>query len=198
MRTDYNNMGGDTTERKPEEIFPDQEQAVDITAEFAGKRVGIKSIQIGEFVTNDPDDFIYADPDSGRYAIQLNKLRESCGGSLMGVSFGDADDRFIWRVSDLTSDGWIGFDAGNNHWLSVDEGDWLRTVGKTVQRWECFRIFAYRGCHYLLSRKNRCLVEVDCDPARESPEKYPLNAWRSVDRGFDGATWERFQIVEVK
>jgi hypothetical protein len=112
---------------------PNPAVITDITNQFAGRTVRIRSVEANNQYLNAPN--------SGR--VHANS---GTGGQYTVV---------------LHSDNWLSFRTGSNRFISVQGGDYLTIEEMAHPRgWECFRIFSFQGNHYLLAQKNESFVQV--------------------------------------
>jgi hypothetical protein len=153
---------------------PNETTPRDVTSQYAGKTIKLKSVETGQ----------YAGGNAGYDRVKA-----------------DGKNMSEYEVSPLTSDGWVGFKLkGSNKYLSVQSGDGITTEGAALSQWECFKIYEYQGYRFLRSHKTTAgkpyesYIQVNMNGSNPTKE---LGAWRPVQDGLDGATWERFQIEVV-
>jgi len=108
------------------------EMGEDVTEQFAGKKLRLKSVESGGYVCG-----------------ENNTTVHTCCGENAGVF-----------EAVLTEDNWLGLRLENGYWLSVQDNGYLRTTASELQAWECFKIFQYGGDYFLYSQKNDCYVQV--------------------------------------
>lgn len=140
---------------------------IDVTKQFAGKTVRLKSVQNGKYLC--------ADQDKSNTPALCNKNSASSW------------ETFTVQV---TSDGWAGFKASNGKFLSARKevtNTPIRATANNVKAYECFRIYQKDGNYYLKSQANNLwvCVRVDINNA-------PAQAYASAPN-----SWERFKIEVV-
>lgn len=156
-------------EREPDrytEAQGDQnDDMVDVTARFAGKRVTIRSVQNG----------CYLCADSTLLNTPLTANRSA---------------PLAWEVftlSPITEDGWLGIRAHNGKYLTVKlnmPNAPLQAQKGFVQYAERFRIFRMQGVYYLMARVNNNWLS-----ARINDSQVPVQACAE-----QASDWERFEI----
>lgn len=144
---------------------------VDVTRSFDGKKVTLKSVQNGMYLSADSN---------------LSNTPATCNRSSASTSSSS------WEVFTVkvTSDGWAGFKAYNGKWLTarIDiTNSPIRATADNLLSWECFRIYQKGNDFYLKSQANNkwLCVRVDMSNA-------PVQAYASA-----ASTWERFSIKAV-
>ncbi len=151
----YNSMTGDPGK-----------SLVDVTSNFAGKTITIKSIQNGKYLC--------ADKDIKNTPLSANKSKASTWET--------------FTVSKLTSDGWVGFKASaNGKYLSAIKDATNTPVCATaskLQSWECFRIYQKGSDYYIKAQINKNWMS-----ARVDTSNAPVLACVS-----SASSWERFEI----
>lgn len=114
----------------PADFLLDSE-AVDITKDFAGKTVRLKSVESGKHIVV-KDGLLWADAPLVHSTAEFNAV--------------------------YTADGWLGLQY-NGKWLGVKDGYFLKPDSDSLQSWECFKVFRKGDYHYLLSQRNRSFVQ---------------------------------------
>lgn len=142
---------------------------VEVTKEFADKKIFIKSIESNNYISVDSQyQTLHADGYKGEKKEEFK--------------------------THYTNDGWIGFKSSSTgKWISVKNSGYLKADANDLKSWECFKILKYQENYFLLSQKNASFVQV----VMNEPAK-PLAAKRELDKGLDGATWERFNLEHDK
>jgi len=117
----------------PDDVSPDSAPS-DITSQFAGKTVRIKSIEAN-------NQYLCAE-ESGRIHATSHNIGQYT---------------VVWH-----RDNWLSFKYGNSKYISVQDEDYLTIVDRPngPGAWECFKIYSYQGNHYLLSQKDNKFVQV--------------------------------------
>lgn len=137
----------------------------DVTAHFAGKTITIQSIENAKYLCAD-DNF---------EGTPLMANRDAAAGW----------ETFI--VSSLTPDGWIGFKAHNDKYLSAMADTTDTPVGAkydNLNSWECFRIYLKDNNFYIKAQINNKWLCTRVDLSNAPVQAYVDNA----------STWERFNI----
>ncbi|MBQ8227569.1 MAG: M23 family metallopeptidase [Clostridia bacterium] len=142
---------------------------VNVTSSFAGKKIKIQSVQSGKYLC--------ADANITNTPIVCNR--------------NNAATWETFTVSNLTSDGWVGFKASTNgKYLSAIKdvtNTPIRATASKLQSWECFRIYQKGSDYYIKAQVNKKWL---C--ARVDISNYPLQACAS-----SASSWERFKIITV-
>ena len=141
----------------------------DVTKDFAGKTIAIKSKQNGNYCSADTN---Y----SGTPVIANRSV---------------ANTWEYFKVSNLTSDGWVGIKGHNDKYLSssIDlKGAPIRSTADKLLSWECFKIYKSGSDYYIYSQSNKKYLT-----AMVNLENTPLQAQASTP-----STWERFNIQIVR
>ena len=142
---------------------------VDVTKNFAGKKINIKSVENGMYLC--------ADTDVKNTPIYSNRSASSTWET--------------FTVTKLTEDGWVGLKAAaNGKYLSVNndsDSKPVRATASKVQSWECFRIYQKGSDYYIKAQVNNKWLSV-----RTDEKNIPVRACVS-----SASTWERFEISVV-
>ncbi len=146
-------------------------EMVDVTRSFDGKKITLMSVQNGKYLC----------ADSG-----LSNTPAVCNRSSASTS---ASSYEVFTVK-VTSDGWAGLRAHNGKWLSAvisSINSPVRATAPDLLSWECFRIYKKGNDYYLKAQANNkwLCVRVDMNNA-------PVQAYASA-----ASTWERFSISVV-
>ena len=137
----------------------------DVTSEFIGHRIAIKSFENGKYIT-----------------VHISEKTSPL--------YANVDWIKSWEVFQTVenSDGWIGFKSeANNKYISVNinaDNNPLRAEADLLKSWECFKIYKKGDDYYLKSRANDKWVSME-----KNTENNPL--WARVDVP---ASWEKFKI----
>lgn len=139
---------------------------VDVTKNFAGKKINIKSVENGKYLS------AYIDVKNAPVYAKLSK----------------ASTWETYAVTKITDDGWVGLKCvANGKYLSVNNDSDSKSVGATaskVQAWECFRIYQKGSDYYIKAQANKNWLSV-----RTDEKNIPVRACVSK-----ASTWERFEI----
>lgn len=142
---------------------------VDVTAYFAGKTVTLKSVENGKYMC--------ADADRSNTPVMCNRSAASTWET--------------FKVTYLTSDGWVGFKSStNNKYLTAMSNVTdtpLRAYASKLQSWECFRIYQKGNDFYIKAQVNGKFLCVRVDKSGA-----PVQAYANA-----ASTWERFRISFV-
>lgn len=142
----------------------------DVTKNFAGKKINIKSVENGKYLC--------ADADVKNIPVFSNRSSASTWET--------------FTVTKLTDDGWVGLKANSNgKYLSVNNDSDSKSVYATaskVQSWECFRIYQKGSDYYIKAQSNNQWLSV-----RTDENGSPVRACVSK-----ASTWERFKISVVQ
>lgn len=140
---------------------------IDVTAYFAGQIVTIKSLQNGKYLCADSS--LRATP------IMCNKKAAN-------------NAQTTFNVTQMTSDGWIGFkSAFNNKYVGATNTSRSATVAANASNlcgWECFRIYYKGGYFYIKSQATNKWLTTRVDLVGT-----PLYATGEATNA-----WERFSI----
>lgn len=138
----------------------------DVTAYFAGKTITLQSVENGKYMRADgkvPDMPVKCDRSS-------------------------ASGQETFKVSSLTSDGWVGIKSStNNRYLTAMSNATdtpLRAYASALQSWECFRIYQKGNDFYIKAQVNGKFLCVRVDKTGAPVQAYAGNP----------STWERFKI----
>ena len=150
----------------------------DVTSSFNGKAISFKSVEAAS--RNEKMQYVSAWDTGGSVRPVMSRIDR----------IGDGDT--AWEVfhAQVTGDNWIGFKAACNglYWSANknQNGAPIEASGKSLQSWECFKIYRRGDDYYLKSQSNNKWVTAVVDEANN-----PLKA-----RGGAPSSWERFRIVE--
>lgn len=140
----------------------------DVTKSFAGKTVTIKSVENGKYLSADGN---------------LSNTPALCNRS-------SASAWETFTVSNITSDGWVGFKAYNGKWLCANanySNTPLHATASSRQSWECFRIYQKGSDYYIKAQVNSKWLCVRVDKSNAPLQAYAGNP----------STWERVNISVV-
>lgn len=139
---------------------------VNVTKDFAGKKITIKSVENGKYLCADVN-------------IKNTPVYSKKNSASSGESF---------TVTKITEDGWVGLKANvNGKYLSVNndsDSKSVRATASKVQSWECFRIYQKGSDYYIKAQANNMWLSVRTDESGS-----PVRACVS-----NASTWERFEI----
>lgn len=139
---------------------------VDVTKNFVGKKITIKSVENSMYLC--------ADADVKNTPVYSNRSTASSWET--------------FSVTKLTEDGWVGIKAASNgKYLSVNndsDSKPVRAAASKVQSWECFRIYQKGSDYYIKAQSNNQWLSV-----RTDENGNPVRACVS-----SASTWERFEI----
>ncbi len=145
-RNDYGQLGDGTTvdKRVPTKIninaFDTDDSLKDITYQYIGKQIKIKSVETGKYICGENESQLHA---------------EGC------VASG------LFDITPMTADGWVGLRLQGGNYVSVtDDENHLQTTATDFAEWECFRIYEQHGYHYLLSHKDLKYVQATDEDGR--------------------------------
>ncbi len=143
----------------------------DVTRSFAGKTVTLKSVENGRFMA--------ADGNVSNTPALCNRTSASTWET--------------FTVTNITSDGWVGFKAYNGKYLSALNNNTntpVKATASRLQSWECFRIYQKGSDYYIKAQVNGKYLCVRVDTYNAPVQAYASNP----------STWERFaiSIVETK
>ena len=107
---------------------------VDVTESFAGKEVILRSEK------------------TSQYFIATADTVTGNNGFISATKF---------QVSNVTSDGWVGFLASNGKYVQEsDSGSMLKACGDNLKPYECMRIYEQNGKHYIMTQKSHRLWKI--------------------------------------
>lgn len=138
---------------------------IDVTAYFAGKTITIKSVENGKYLCADGN----------------------VSGTPLKANRDTASSWETFKVSALTSDGWVGFKAYNGNYLSAMADTTNTPIGAKYNHlysWECFRIYQKGSNFYIRAQINNKWLCVRTDLSGAPVQAYVNTA----------STWERLSI----
>lgn len=137
----------------------------DVTKQFSGKTVTIKSVENGKYLC--------ADGNVSNTPARCNKSSAS-----------------TWETftfTNITSDGWVGIKTYNGKYFCADISKTnapLTATASNFQGWECYRIYQKGNDYYIKSQANGKWLCVRVDTSGAPVQAYASNP----------STWERFKI----
>lgn len=138
----------------------------DVTSQYAGKTVTIKSVENNMYLCAD---------------TKLNSNSPLCA---------NKNNALVWETfsfTDITSDGWIGIRAYNGRLITANlnkNNAPLEADSNNLLSWECYRVYSDGTNQYLLCQANNKWLCVRTDTENAPCQAYAANA----------STWERLQI----
>ncbi len=141
----------------------------DVTAQFANKKITLKSVQNGKYLS--------ADANYSSTPLVANRS--------------SAATWETFTVSSVTSDGWVAFKAAaNGKYLTANRDATngpVQAIASKIQGWECFRIYKKGNDYYIKAQANNKWLCVRIDT-----NNTPVQAYASAP-----STWERIQIQVI-
>lgn len=141
---------------------------VDVTAQFAGKIITLRSVENGKYLCAD----------------------SNVSGTPLRATTSNASTWETFQVSAMTNDGWIGLKSHNGKWLSTmadTKNNPINARYDKLKSWECFRIYLKDGNYYIKSQANNKWLSVRVDT-----KNAPVQSC-----GDSPSTWERLDIRYV-
>ena len=141
---------------------------VDVTAQFAGKIITLRSVENGKYLCAD----------------------SNASGTPLRATASNASTWETFQVSAMTNNGWVGLKSHNGKWLSTmadTKNAPINARYDKLKSWECFRIYQKGSNYYIKSQANSKWLSVRVD-TKNAPVQ---------SRGDSPSTWERLEIRYV-